>query len=212
VELLEWLRQFAETWLEWLRQFAETPNHPLGLLLLSLSAFVEYVFPPFPGDTVTLFGAILVGKWGWSFPLVFLAVTMGSAVGIAVDFLVGSKLHAWREGKEQKADRAVRWILDGFRRRGIWLIALNRFFPGIRAFFFVAAGMAGFSFWPVVALGALSAVAWNLIIVGVGVAIGGEFDTLVALVGKYQLVVWILIAVGLSVGLVVIRRRRRARA
>lgn len=30
---------------------------PLGLLVLGLAAMLEYVVPPFPGDTITLLGA-----------------------------------------------------------------------------------------------------------------------------------------------------------
>ena len=42
----------------------------LGLLVLGLAAAVEYVVPPFPGDTITLLGGVYagrcasVGAWG----------------------------------------------------------------------------------------------------------------------------------------------------
>ena len=39
-------------------------NDALLYLLLFLSAFIENVFPPAPGDTVTAFGAFLVGTAG----------------------------------------------------------------------------------------------------------------------------------------------------
>ena len=160
---------------------------------------------------MTLFGAVLVGKWNWSFPICFAVVAAGSTVGAAVDFYLGVKFHAWREGKDAKADRAVEKILNGFRRWGIWLIAANRFFPGIRAFFFVAAGMAGFSFWPVVALALLSAVVWNLLIFGVGVTIGSEFDRLKEFVSTYQTVAWILIAAAAAAGVVfsLVKRKKK---
>ena len=42
-------------------------NHnTLGLAVLCLSACIEYLFPPFPGDTITVFGAFLVARRGWS--------------------------------------------------------------------------------------------------------------------------------------------------
>jgi len=208
---VEWLQDLAQTMLGWLEGFTQTPNNPVGLLIILGSALVEYVFPPFPGDLVTLFGAILVGKWGWSFPLVFGAVTIGSAIGAAIDFLVGKRLHAWRSGKDGAADKAVARVLEGFKRWGIWLIAANRFFPGIRAFFFVAAGMAGFSFWPVIALSVVSAILWNLVLVGMGVWIGAEYGRLSSIVGQYQIVVWVLMFVAATVGAIVILRRRKAR-
>ncbi len=205
---MEWFEQF----LTWLEKFGETPNQPLVLLILFFSAGIEYVFPPFPGDTVTLVGALFVGKWHWSFTLVFVAVTLGSTAGAAVDYLFGRKLYAWRESRDSGADRGIRRVLEGFRRWGIWLIAANRFFPGIRAFFFVAAGMAGFSFWPVMALALVSALAWNVLIVGLGLYIGAEFDRLREVVGKYQTAVWILIGAAVIVIIVVYLKRRRTRA
>ncbi len=195
--------------MEWLQDFANTPNHPLGLLVLFLAAGIEYVFPPFPGDTVTLGGAVLVGRWNWSFCLVFGAVILGSTVGAAIDYLVGMKLHKWREGKDTKADQAVRRILKGFKRYGIWLIAANRFFPGIRAFFFVAAGMAGFSLLPVVALALISAVLWNLLLVGIGMAVGANFDRIVDVVCTYQTCAWVAIGIAAVAGLLFYLLRRR---
>ena len=208
---MEWFDSFSQAVKGVLGSYAETQNDPWGLLILFACAAIEYVFPPFPGDTVTLFGAVLVGKWGWSFPIVFAAVTLGSTVGAALDYALGVKLHSWREGKDSRADRRVERILEGFRRWGIWLIAANRFFPGIRAFFFVAAGMAGYSFLPVVGLALVSAIAWNLLIVGAGVYVGAEFDTIRTVVGRYQTVVWILIILAVVAGLVVwLKRRRKA--
>jgi len=50
---------------EALDSFGETIRHlPIlwGLAFLFCGAMIEYVFPPFPGDTIVLFGK-LVGKW-----------------------------------------------------------------------------------------------------------------------------------------------------
>ena len=57
----------------------------IGAVVLFITALIEYVFPPFPGDTVTLFGAFLAANGSWSVPLVFTAVTLGSASGSALN-------------------------------------------------------------------------------------------------------------------------------
>lgn len=202
---MEWL----EATIEWL---AGRPDHPLGLAFLFLSAGIEYVCPPFPGDTVTLAGAWFVGRHGWSLPLVFTVVTAGSVAGAALDFLFGRKLHAWREGKDRKADRALATILGGFKRWGIWLIAVNRFLPGIRAFFFVAAGMAGFRLVPVLAMACVSAVLWNVLIFALGFYAAKEWDRMKGIIQSYEYVMWAVIVIGAAAILWRFLRHRRAAA
>jgi len=202
---VEWL----EAAIQW---FAERPDHPLGFAFLFLSAGIEYICPPFPGDTITLAGAWFVGRHGWSLPLVFAAVAAGSVAGAALDFLFGRKLHAWREGKDRKLDRALASILRGFKRWGIWLIAVNRFLPGIRAFFFVAAGMAGFRLIPVLALACVSALLWNVLIFAIGFYAAKEWDRMKSIIQSYEGVMWVVIAAGVAAILWRFLRRRRAAA
>jgi len=60
--------------------------------LLGLSAFVENVFPPIPGDTITAFGAFLVGTERLHFFGVYLSTTLGSLLGFMFLFWVGGLL------------------------------------------------------------------------------------------------------------------------
>ena len=53
----------------------------LAYLVLFISAFVENVFPPIPGDSVTILGAYLVGTGILNFWGVYLATTAGSLAG-----------------------------------------------------------------------------------------------------------------------------------
>ncbi len=108
---------------------------------------LEYLFPPFPGDTVTLFGAFLVTQYSWNLPLVFGVVLLGSALGAMADFYVGVWMgRRYREGRFLRAPsvrRRVDQVTGAFQRHGEAYIALNRFLPAVRAVFFIAAGMAG---------------------------------------------------------------------
>jgi len=170
-----------------------------GLLILFGSAFVEYVFPPFPGDTVTLFGAFLAANFEWSVPIVFAAVTLGSLAGSAADYGLGRRLARTPAerltGRKRKAREKVQPILEKFERHGAIYVVVNRFLPGIRAFFFIAAGMAGLPLGKVLLWGAVSAAAWNTLIIAVGFAIGKNWDRLLALLRTYTTGAWILIAV-----------------
>ena len=61
----------------------------LGLLVLGLAAALEYVVPPFPGDTITLPGGVYAVRGTQPWPLVFLVVTAGSVVGAAINYWAG---------------------------------------------------------------------------------------------------------------------------
>ena len=61
-------------------------------VLLGLSAFVENVFPPIPGDTITALGAFLEGNGKLDFFCVNISTTLGSLLGFMSLFWVGGSL------------------------------------------------------------------------------------------------------------------------
>lgn len=176
----------------------------LAYLVLAVSAALEYVVPPFPGDTVTLFGAFLITARGWSAVGVIAAVTVGSLAGAAIDFAIGRAL-----AKVQRHDREPRWwierywlkalgrvqpVVERLKAKGPLYLMLNRFFPGIRAFFFVAAGMAGLRFSTAMLAGAISSLLWNALVIAVGAAIGASWERLQRVFEAYTTVVGTLLA------------------
>lgn len=194
-------------------------NHEgVALAVLFASSVIEYVFPPFPGDTVTLAGAVLVTGFGWAFLPVFAAVTLGSVTGSAIAFLAGQWLY--RRGflaatagvRAKEARRQIRGLVDRFERHGEAYLVINRFLPGVRTFFFVAAGLANMRLGLVLLFSAVSASIWNLGIMAVGLLIGDHIDRIEGLVATYSLAAWIVVA---TVILVVVARwvlaRRKAR-
>ncbi len=180
----------------------------IGLVILAVSAGVEYVFPIFPGDTILLFGAFLAANRDWSIPLVFGAVTLGSLGGAGIDYAIGWRISRVSPdaatGRIGRARRKIDPILEKFRRHGAIYIAINRFLPGIRALFFVAAGMARLPVKSVLLWGALSAIAWNGLIIGAGFAIGKNWPRLLELMQTYTALAWV--AIFLVIGVVLARR------
>ncbi len=179
--------------------FLSAGQSAAGLAVLFVSAAVEYVFPPFPGDSVTLFGAFLAATEGWSVPLVFTVVTLGSLVGAVLDYAFGRRLakipRDRLSGRRRALMERAQSIVVRFERHGAVYIAVNRFLPGIRALFFVAAGMARLPVGKVILWGAVSAAAWNALIIGAGFAVGKNWDRLSELLRTYTLVAWIVVGV-----------------
>jgi membrane-associated protein len=190
-----------------------------ALLVLFGSAVLEYLFPPFPGDTVTLFGAFLVAARGWSFGWVLGAVTLGSLVGAWLDYELGAAARRGAHGRLGRlplvrgAGARLAGLQARVQRHGLPLILLNRFFPGVRAFFFVAAGLAGLPRGPVLVLAFISASLWNLLVMGLGLGLGLSWPQLHQLFVTYGQVVWLLLGgLGLlGLGLWGVRRWRAGR-
>ena len=193
-----------------------------GLLEFSyfgLGAMLEYVFPPFPGDAIVLLGTFLVGRYGWSLPAIFIAVSIGSALGLSIDYAFGVWVlkhdAAWRQKYRfwSRLGASIDRFDAVYRRWGALCIALNRFAPAVRAAFFVAAGMSGIRYGKVLTLGLVSSLAWNCLIAFVGVSVGHNWDRLKAFLSAYAVAAWILLG-AVVVALLVrhyFRRIRRAR-
>jgi membrane protein DedA with SNARE-associated domain len=199
-------------WLtDWLIGLASDRNHPFGLAALFLSAMIEYVFPPFPGDTITLLGSILITGYGWNGPAIFAAVLAGSLTGAMADYWLGLRLSK-RPRREEHARRwaALDRVVARFERHGPAFLILNRFLPGIRALFFVAAGLAGMRRRDVLLYGGISVALWNAVIIAAGALLGANLDTLERWVRRYSVVCWVVLAAAV-LGYVVLRLVRRQR-
>jgi membrane-associated protein len=209
---MSWLEELTGT----LQRLLEATG-PWAPLLLFGAAFIEYVFPPFPGDMLVALGAWYAVKGQLSWPVVFTAVTAGAIAGAWVDHRVG----VWLGRRLEQSPRAARLLsreqLDRFeaayRRWGGWLLLFNRFFPGIRGFFFLAAGASGISLRRTLLLGGLSAAAWNAILLAAGALVASNVGELLAMAERYTQ--WVGAAVGLALllalGRLIWKRRSRAR-
>lgn len=196
-----------------LRQWMEGLEGPLGYLFLALSSWIEYVAPPFPGDTVALFGIFLAVSAGYSVLGVYLALTGGSIVGGVFTWGFGRWLAAreerWPEWFRREAfEERLQKVRRRYETHGNWVLASNRFVPALRAFFFVGAGLSGMPLRSVVLWGGLSAALWNGLLLGLGFAVGENFDRLEAIYASYSRVVLAALVVILLVASVLKLRGR----
>lgn len=187
---------------------------PWAPALLFLATFIEHVFPPFPGDLLVVLGAWYAVQGELSWPVVLACTTAGAVAGAWVDYRIGVALGNRLEARAGSS----RWLTPGrltafdiaYRRWGSWLLVLNRFMPGIRAFLFLAAGAAGLPQRRVVLLGGLSALLWNALLLGAGALLAHNLEELVALVDRYMRVAGLVLAAAALLFLVRGAWRRRA--
>jgi membrane protein DedA with SNARE-associated domain len=198
------------TYLDGFLSWLTTVPDWLVYLLLAASAFVENVFPPIPGDTITAFGAFLVGTGRLDFMGVYLATTIGSVTGFLFLFwlglILGRRFFVEREHRFFKAKdilRAEAW----FGKYGYWLILANRFLPGVRSVISIAGGIYGLRIATVALLATASSAAWNLIWIFAGYVLGTNWavvkDTLAKLMFRYNMAI---LAIGVLLVLVVLIR------
>jgi membrane protein DedA with SNARE-associated domain len=190
---------------------------PFGYLVLGLAALIEYLFPPFPGDSITLLGGAYVARDERSMPLVILALTLGSMGGIAVTWLLGFAI----AGKVSTLDenKTILGLKVGQLRKaqalmlekGAWLLVSNRFIPSFRAIVFVAAGASGVPLSRALFLGVVSALAWNTLLVTVGFTFGDNAERIERFFVTYRNTALVLVGL-VALGLVARALWRRSRA
>ena len=74
-------------------------------------------------------------------------------------------------------------------------LAVNRFLPALRAFFFVGAGLSRMSAGAVLLYGGISALLWNALLMGIGYAVGSNWDVLRDLTERYTVATLILVTI-----------------
>jgi membrane-associated protein len=190
----------------------------LAPAVLFVATFVEYVFPPFPGDVLVILGAWYAVEGQLSWPATFASVTAGGIAGAWVDYRIGAalgrRLERRAHQRSPQAEQRLARFEAGYRRWGALLLLGNRFLPGFRAFVFFGAGAAGIPLRRVLVLGAISSALWNLGLLAAGDLLARNVDELVGLVERYTRAAWTAMAAAAVVALAVVwlRRRRAARA
>lgn len=191
-----------------------------GLAVLLLASGLEYLVPPFPGDSITVLGGVYAVRGGVPIAAVFAVLMAGSLLGAMGDWALGR----WLGRKLEAAPHQKHWLrflsreqlLEWevrFRKRGALWLAINRFLPGVRGPIFLAAGAAGMPARRVLLWGGLSSLVWNALLFAAGYAVGGRAERLEALLQGYGRFAWL--ALGLvgcfAVGRWVLKRRRARR-
>ena len=159
---------------------------------LGLAALIEYVFPPFPGDTVVVLGGAWAEREYRSLVLVELVLMVGSLVGMTLTWRLGkslserirlapdgSRLLGLEVGQIRRAQTVM-------RSRGGWLLLANRFLPSFRSVLFLAAGASDVPLWRTLSLGAVSALAFNTVLLSVGVVVGDNAAAIADFLRKFR--------------------------
>jgi len=175
-------------------------------------ALVENLFPPSPSDLMIIAAGSLVGIGKVNFIATLLFATAGSTIGFVIMYKIGDWFgdNILERGKLKFIPlEAVHKVEKWFAKYGYAIIVVNRFLTGTRAVVSFFAGMSELKLSTTVLLCAVSALAWNAVLVTIGFYLGQNWDRITLLLNTYsQLVtaVAIIIVILLVVRFVLSRR------
>ncbi len=165
-------------------------------LTLFLALFIENIFPPFPGDFFTLAGGALAAAGRLNIFLVFLLVYLGGILSILLLYQLGYSYGRdffirknFRYFNTADIDRLEIW----FRKRGAWLLILNRFIVGARAVIAVVSGIGRYDRTKMILFISLSFFIFNGILLFGSYIFVVNFDTITEYYRVYEKTVWPII-------------------
>ncbi len=176
---------------------------PLGVYAaLFFTTWVENVFPPSPSDVILLFIATLIGIGTISFVPALAVATAGSVSGFLTAFLLGRKFGR-RLTKSNRFPFITRTSLQKvdawFDRYGYGVIVINRFLAGTRAVVSFFAGMSDLDLKKTTFFCAISALAWNALVIELGHIVGANWERGQEILQQYgRVVMFVMIALALA--------------
>jgi len=179
-----------------------------------IAAVIENIFPPFPGDTFLLAGAVLAVAGTVLWPAVLICGIGGNVLGAMLVFWFGytrgRKYFLTHRGRWIEPER-LRRIENWFLQYGARIIVISRFLTGIRSGVALAAGLGEVPFAKMLIYTTISTLLWNGLIVGLALALGNNWDAIYEFARLYNWLVLALlatVAVGWAVWQLYLKRRR----
>jgi membrane protein DedA with SNARE-associated domain len=174
-------------------------------LALFVSAYVENIFPPVPGDTVTVFAAYLVGRSQERFLGVFIFTSMGSIAGFMTYYALGRLIHPeyfqrknFRFFPASNFKTAENW----FKRYGYWIVLLNRFLSGIRSVISIVCGIYRLPWLHVLILTSIGCFVWNGLLIWAGYLLGSNWRMIEAIMQQYSKILLCLLILACGIWLI----------
>lgn len=183
-------------------------------LFLGLSAIIENIFPPYPGDTVTVFCGFLAAHDVITLPWAFVSVLIGNMIGAWIMYYAGERiLHFARRMHDSfqrpkiikkalsklTSTRNMQKTTEWFNKRGVWLVLLSRFSAGVRFFVSIVAGISKMNiFWFSMAFAA-GVLIWNTLLLLGGFALGDNWEWILTGLKIYNQAIFSILIIGIVI-------------
>ncbi|TGL18664.1 DedA family protein [Leptospira yanagawae] len=167
------------------------------------SNFLENIFPPWPGDTVTVFSGFISSSENspLSFFSVVLATYLGNLLGALTMYYFGERFLLFL--KQTKIpflsnlyhEENLRKTLGWFRKFEIVVVLVSRFSAGIRFFVSIVAGMSKMNIIKFVVLYSIAISLWCGILLSAGSFVGSNWNQIIVILSYYNRTIGIILLV-----------------
>lgn len=179
-------------------------------IVVYISALIENIFPPFPGDIITLVGAFLAGHGSLGYIQLFLFVVAGGMTGAMLLYYLGRT-----KGRSFfiKYDRSylrmenLHRIESWFKRWSVLVLVVSRFIAGFRSVVAISAGIGSVPVSRMTFFTLISFCLWNTLLIGGMFLLKSNWWKLVDVIKSYNTTLIIISALVIMVWLVIIYRR-----
>ncbi|XDD48736.1 DedA family protein [Leptospira sp. WS92.C1] len=187
---------FQETLIQFLTRFSEAD--PVFLwFFFAFSNLAENVFPPWPGDTITVFGGFLVARNQNSFGWLELTTSTfaGNLLGAWIMYRFGQIFLQWIRERQfpfqdslydkESLEKTFAW----FQKNAIVVVLFSRFSAGIRFFVSIVAGMVKMN--PILFFGCFTVAVflWCGILIFSGFYLGSHWENVLDFLEIYNRII-----------------------
>jgi membrane protein DedA with SNARE-associated domain len=189
--------------MEWLTNLTNDAMHyiqsmePLvAYIVLGLASYFENIFPPAPGDAITVFGASLVGTGHLGFIGVFISSTFGSVLGFMTYYAIGyfyEKQILEKRNLKFLEPKSIQLAEKWFAKYGYNIVLANRFLSGIRSIISLFCGVSKLDFKKVLVYATISASVWNILLIIIGMQLGKNWQEIEYYLSNYAKIIFSII-------------------
>ncbi|KPU45292.1 hypothetical protein OXPF_11850 [Oxobacter pfennigii] len=179
-------------------------NHPyLAYAFFFISAVLQIMFPPYPGDTVLIIEGYLSSKGFFN----FFGITVNAIIATFLSCLflyhtaykMGDKIYDIPVIKRYFSKDKLLMLNSWFLKYGSFAILISKFIPGIGSFVMIAAGTFKASRISAYIAMAVAAILHNTMLVLLGRAAGNNMDLIKSMLHRYNVAVAVILIIAAGI-------------
>ena len=178
-----------------------------GYIGIFLMMALENLFPPIPSEVILPFAGFMTTTTQLTVMGVLITSTTGSVLGAIILYGIGKLIDL--ERMEKLVDRwghiirvkkeDIHKVDKWFNSYGYWTVLFCRMIPLVRSLISIPAGISNMTFWLFLLFTMIGTVAWNVILILIGAALGESWTDILQFMDIYSTIAYVLFGIGIVV-------------